>query len=103
MKEADNSDHDVLYNSESKIEVIDTGGKAALYKLTPKTGKKHQLRVHMASLGLPIKNDSFYPNLLPQKERSFEKPLQLLAKSIHFQDPFDKKKYDFHSSFELAL
>lgn len=88
--------------SESKIELLERGVKRALYKLTPKTGKKHQLRVHMASVGLPILNDSFYPKLINKDSNDFSKPLQLLAKSLSFVDPFDRKLYDFDSSFELT-
>jgi tRNA pseudouridine32 synthase / 23S rRNA pseudouridine746 synthase len=32
--------------------------------LRPLTGKRHQLRVHMAALGLPILGDRIYPTLL---------------------------------------
>ena len=91
------------FNSESKIEILKTEGEKTLYKLTPKTGKKHQLRVHMASIGFPIKNDSFYPKLLNREIGSFKEPLQLLAKSLHFQDPYDEKYYDFYSRYKLKL
>ncbi len=89
--------------SESKIEILKRNDDVALYKLTPKSGKKHQLRVHMASIGLPIKNDSFYPKLLGKERAGFLKPLQLLAKSLYFCDPYSGKNYEFHSSFELTL
>ncbi len=89
--------------SESKIELIKTGLQQALYKLTPKTGKKHQLRIHMASVGLPIKNDSFYPKLLKRETHDFSMPLQLLAKSLHFNDPYSGKNYNFCSEFDLIL
>lgn len=103
MQEALEQNHFESNISESKIELLESGFKQALYKLTPKTGKKHQLRVHMASLGLPIKNDVFYPNLLKRSTTDFSEPLQLLAKSLHFKDPYNNKRYDFYSSFELNL
>ncbi|PHS15314.1 MAG: pseudouridine synthase [Kangiella sp.] len=89
--------------SESKIELIKIGLQQALYKLTPKTGKKHQLRIHMASVGLPIVNDVFYPKLLNRETHDFSKPLQLLAKSLHFKDPYTGENYCFDSDFELSL
>jgi len=33
------------------------------YQLQPITGRKHQLRVHLAALGSPIVNDRLYPDL----------------------------------------
>ena len=89
--------------SESKIEFLKAESEQALYKLTPKTGKKHQLRVHMASIGLPIKNDTFYPKLLKRRSEDFSKPLQLLAKSLHFKDPYNGKNYNFYSDNDLNL
>lgn len=58
-----------------------------LYRLTPRTGRTHQLRVHMASLGLPIDGDPLYPNVIDVPANDFSTPLQLLAHSIEFDDP----------------
>ncbi|ATQ74234.1 pseudouridine synthase [Massilia violaceinigra] len=74
-------------NSESVIDVIEPQGDAMLYRLQPHTGRKHQLRVHMAALGAPIMNDAFYPEALPCKGDDFANPLKLLARSIGFDDP----------------
>ena len=41
-----------------------SAGTDGLYGLHPATGKVHQLRLHMNSLGLPIRGDNFYPKLL---------------------------------------
>ncbi len=32
-----------------------------LYQLIPTTGRKHQLRLHLAALGIPVINDKLYP------------------------------------------
>ena len=57
------------------------------YRLTPRTGRTHQLRVHMASLGLPIHGDPLYPSVIDVAPDDFSRPLQLLAHSIEFDDP----------------
>lgn len=64
------------------------GQPLALYRLRPQSGRKHQLRVHLSSLGAPILNDVFYPDLLPERKADdFSQPLQLLARYIAFVDP----------------
>ena len=90
-------------NSETHIELIKDYGRLSLYRLSPLTGKKHQLRLHMASLGAPILNDGFYPNVLPCKGDDFSAPLQLLAKSISFIDPITGEMRQFRSEQELAV
>ena len=44
-------------------------GKFALVKLWPKTGRTHQLRVHMAALGHPIVGDTMYGGRIFQVPR----------------------------------
>ncbi|NHZ81983.1 pseudouridine synthase [Massilia sp. CCM 8695] len=84
-------------NSESVIDVIGAQGDAMLYRLQPHTGRKHQLRVHMAALGAPIINDAFYPEALPCKGDDFANPLKLLARSIGFDDPLSGQARRFES------
>jgi tRNA pseudouridine32 synthase/23S rRNA pseudouridine746 synthase len=74
-------------NSETHLNILKEQGDATLYELRPVTGKKHQLRVHLAALGIPIMNDTFYPEVQPCREDNYSKPLKLLARSISFQDP----------------
>ena len=74
-------------NSETRIDVIARGDRHWRYALTPITGRKHQLRVHMAALGAPIVNDVAYPVLLQRAQGDFSAPLQLLAKTLSFADP----------------
>lgn len=58
-----------------------------LYRLTPRTGRTHQLRVHMASLGIPITGDPLYPDVVDVAPDDFSTPLQLLAHRLEFDDP----------------
>lgn len=91
-------------NAHTTIELIENNGAFSLYRLTPVTGKKHQLRVHMASLGMPLLHDNFYPTVKtvkPQCSSDFTKPLQLLAKSIAFIDPITQQARRFDSQLRL--
>jgi tRNA pseudouridine32 synthase/23S rRNA pseudouridine746 synthase len=88
-------------NSETLVELIEQRGDLARYRLHPHTGRKHQLRLHMASLGAPILNDAFYPVALPCKGDDFSAPLQLLARSIAFDDPLTGEPREFASEREL--
>ncbi|MFD2367473.1 RluA family pseudouridine synthase [Pseudoduganella sp. GCM10020061] len=88
-------------NSETVVDVIEERGDINLYRLQPHTGRKHQLRLHMASLGAPILNDAFYPVALPCKGDDFRHPLQLLARSITFTDPLSGAERTFTSTRTL--
>jgi tRNA pseudouridine32 synthase/23S rRNA pseudouridine746 synthase len=88
-------------NSETFVELLETRGDVACYRLHPHTGRKHQLRLHMASLGVPILNDAFYPVALPCKGDDFSAPLQLLARSIAFDDPLTGEARSFESTRAL--
>ncbi|RSZ38773.1 pseudouridine synthase [Variovorax beijingensis] len=90
-------------NSETRITLRKTVGGHALLELSPVTGRKHQLRVHCMALGMPIVNDPFYPVLLPPDSDDFDKPLQLLAKSVAFEDPVSGERRSFTSPRSLAL
>lgn len=88
-------------NSETLIELLEIRGAWAKYRLWPHSGKKHQLRAHLAALQIPIRNDPWYPEFMRGAEDDFEHPLQLLAKSIEFTDPVSGKKRRFESEKEL--
>ncbi|HEX6730505.1 MAG TPA: pseudouridine synthase [Pyrinomonadaceae bacterium] len=88
-------------NSETHISILNQLGRLTLYQLLPTTGRKHQLRLHLAALGIPIINDRLYPAVTPLKEDDFSKPLKLVAKSISFQDPLTGRQHYFESSTRL--
>ena len=89
-------------NSETRIELLEVQGNLARYRLFPVTGKKHQLRIHMAALGLPILNDQIYPVHVEYDDRDYTKPLQLLAESIAFIDPITGQERRFESRRHLS-
>lgn len=77
-----------LANAHSTIRLIRILGDIGLFDLMPITGKTHQLRIHMQSIGMPILNDRFYPKLQDKFQgEDFNKPLKLLAYSLRFIDP----------------
>lgn len=85
-------------NAETYIEELGQG----LYRLSPRTGRTHQLRVHMASIGLPIAGDSLYPNVIDVAPDDFGNPLQLLAQRLEFTDPITGEHREFFSSRVLG-
>ncbi|HSC84128.1 MAG TPA: pseudouridine synthase, partial [Pseudomonas sp.] len=89
-------------NTLTRIEVLERHGELWRYRLYPVTGKKHQLRVHMAALGAGICNDGFYPELLDEQGvDDFARPLKLLAQSLSFVDPLSGEPRSFDSSLTL--
>jgi tRNA pseudouridine32 synthase/23S rRNA pseudouridine746 synthase len=88
-------------NSETHISVLEVLGDHARYALSPVTGKKHQLRVHMHALGIPILNDRIYPPVHPTPDDDYTRPLQLLAKSMHFTDPVTGEQRSFQTRLSL--
>ncbi|MFV0493616.1 pseudouridine synthase [Mycobacterium sp.] len=85
-------------NAETLVELLSGDG---LYRLTPRTGRTHQLRVHMAALGLPIQGDPLYPDIIDVDAGDFHTPLQLLARSIEFDDPVTGSRREFVSTRTL--
>ncbi|MCV7197684.1 pseudouridine synthase [Mycobacterium angelicum] len=85
-------------NAQTLVELVSPDG---LYRLSPRTGRTHQLRVQMASLGLPISGDPLYPNVVDVASDDFSTPLQLLAQRIEFDDPITGLPREFISRREL--
>lgn len=88
-------------NSETRVDVAQRDEHAWRYVLEPVTGRKHQLRVHMAALGAPIANDRWYPVCLAQDEALDAPPLQLVARRLEFVDPIDGRMRRFESAMPL--
>jgi tRNA pseudouridine32 synthase/23S rRNA pseudouridine746 synthase len=90
-------------NAITHMDVLEVRGVWARYQLKPVTGQRHQLRVHMLALGLPILNDGLYPTLTPEGEMDHAHPLQLLAKRLEFTDPVSGEARQFESARMLSL
>jgi tRNA pseudouridine32 synthase/23S rRNA pseudouridine746 synthase len=91
-------------NATTHIDVLQRDdGTHWRYRLQPDTGRKHQLRVHMAALGAPILGDPFYPVLQEEGEDALEAPLQLLARSLSFIDPLSGELREFTSERTLGI
>jgi len=93
-------------NSETHYEVLKTVVSKRfeylnLVKLSPKTGRRHQLRKHMLSLGNPILGDKEYCN---EKLILNGKGMYLHAGILEFIHPFTKQqikiKKDFSNKFK---
>lgn len=99
-------------NAETRVELLTavhgdirdagtTSGRGC-YRLTPFTGRTHQLRLHLSGLGIPILGDPFYPELTDVPRDDFSSPLQLLAESLAFPDPVDGTRREFRSRRSLT-
>ncbi|MBM7774502.1 tRNA pseudouridine32 synthase/23S rRNA pseudouridine746 synthase [Actinokineospora baliensis] len=89
-------------NAQTRVELVQTRGGLGRYRLVPLTGRTHQLRLHMAGLGVPILGDDFYPELREKALDDFTRPLQLLARVLEFPDPVSGVRRRFESGLRLA-
>ena len=92
-------------NTETRMSLLKVVDDLALYQLEPLTGHRHQLRIHMMSLGVPIAGDQLYPELLrgPHQADDFSQPMQLLAQRIAFKDPVTGEERDWQSRRLLRI
>ena len=86
-------------NAITRIELLESRNGLGLFRLQPETGKKHQLRVHMVSIGCPIVGDRLYPDIRTEEEAG--PPLQLLAHRLSFIDPLSGEPRSFTSNQKL--
>jgi tRNA pseudouridine32 synthase / 23S rRNA pseudouridine746 synthase len=89
-------------NARTRVELLGWQGGRALFRLWPETGRKHQLRLHLAGLGFPIENDRLYPTLQAEGPDDFTRPLQLLARRLAFEDPLSGGRVEVESRRQLA-
>lgn len=89
-------------NAKTRISLLDWQDGRGHFRLHPATGKKHQLRLHLAGLGFPILGDRYYPCLAPEAPPDFTRPLQLLAHRLAFRDPVSGQRIAVGSRRHLA-
>jgi tRNA pseudouridine32 synthase/23S rRNA pseudouridine746 synthase len=89
-------------NAETVVDLVEHRGGLGRYRLCPLTGRTHQLRLHMAGLGVAILNDDFYPVLTEKPLDDFTNPLQLLARTLEFTDPLTGEPRRFESRLRLS-
>ncbi len=94
---------DAPVNAETRIELESRHGDVGVYRLTPRTGRTHQLRLHLHGLGIPIVDDPLYPTVRDIAVDDFSRPLQLLAAELELTDPFDGTTRRFESVRSLPL
>lgn len=91
-------------NAISDITLVDrAAGGLGVYELRPFTGRTHQLRMHMAHLGVGIVGDPLYPEIRPDlaglpDHGDFSQPLRLIAHSLTFDDPLTGDRRHFESA-----
>jgi tRNA pseudouridine32 synthase / 23S rRNA pseudouridine746 synthase len=88
-------------NAETLVELVGTAAGLGLYRLTPRTGRTHQLRCQLSGLGIPITGDPLYPVDRAVADDDFSEPLQLLAAELSFTDPVDGRQRRFVSRLRL--
>jgi len=88
-------------NSWTQMKLLEHNARWGRYELSPVSGKRHQLRVHMAALGLGLWGDGLYPVVDDAPEGDFSRPLQLLAKQLAFEDPVTGLHHRFESRLQL--
>ncbi|MGF0224687.1 pseudouridine synthase [Dietzia natronolimnaea] len=98
---------DLPPNTETLVDVLGAGrsaaGRPVLHTiLRPRTGRLHQLRVHLAALGIAILGDRRYPDLLPEIPDDHSLPLQLLARELAFTDPLSGEPRRFVTRLRLS-
>lgn len=99
--------HDIGKEAVSIYEVVERFRGYTLVKVMPKTGRTHQIRVHMRAIGHPVVADFMYSSqescylsdLLQKKREEGELPIidrqALHAHRIEFFHPIHNKKMEF--------
>jgi RluA family pseudouridine synthase len=80
------ADHPDAETARTRYRTLAQGPAAALLELEPHTGRMHQLRVHLASLGRPIVGDARYGGALAVGGQAAPR-LMLHAQALRFPHP----------------
>jgi len=88
-------------NASTHLELLAWRDGCGVFRALAQTGKKHQIRYHLAALGFPLLHERYYPELMPKAPVDFERPLQLLAQRVTFRDPITGEAREFESRQRL--
>jgi tRNA pseudouridine32 synthase/23S rRNA pseudouridine746 synthase len=83
--------------SRSRWRVLQTGADSTLIELEPVTGRTHQLRVHMQSIGHPMLGDTLYA---PAEIAALSPRLMLHAHTLAFPHPFSQEAVAFSAPID---
>jgi tRNA pseudouridine32 synthase / 23S rRNA pseudouridine746 synthase len=84
-------DHTHGRPAQTDWQVVDRDGETTLVRLTPLTGRSHQLRVHMLAMGCPILGDPIYAT---GKARDFPR-MMLHAETLSLHHPGTGERVSF--------
>ncbi|PPR09918.1 MAG: Ribosomal large subunit pseudouridine synthase A [Proteobacteria bacterium] len=87
-------------HAKTLYKVIDRTDKVTKLSLTPVTGRSHQLRVHLLSLGFPIVGDSLYSE---GEALEYADRLQLHSCMLTFKHPITKKDIKIEAPAKLVI
>ncbi len=108
-KMAIRKDHSTSRSAVTRYEVIERFRAAAVVKVTPKTGRTHQIRVHLAAIGCPVLCDGLYSGRVTIPAGFFGEPADpsspplierqaLHAASLSFDHPASGERLTFSAS-----
>ena len=83
----------------TRYEVLDVGLETTRLRLLPVTGRSHQLRIHLASIGHPILGDDLYAHRVAFKKAE---RLMLHATCLGISHPATGESMGFQSMVELG-
>ena len=97
-------DSETNYQTAGSYEFQATKEKLTLLELVPKTGRTHQIRIHLKHIGHPIIADEFYAGRkTARNDRKWCPRLFLHAGKITFKHPGTQKKVEFESGLSQDL
>jgi tRNA pseudouridine32 synthase/23S rRNA pseudouridine746 synthase len=92
-------DFEVGKPSLTNWKILSSDGQSSLIELEPVTGRSHQLRVHMQSIGHPILGDKFYAH---EDAFKLSERLDLHAAYIKFTHPTTHEEIDFSIDIQFV-
>ncbi|MCJ8347175.1 RluA family pseudouridine synthase [bacterium] len=84
----------------SHYKIVKSWNKFHFVQITPKTGRTHQIRVHLRAIGLPILGDTDYQGRYMPK---WLKRVQLHSRSIEFKHPVSQQRVFIRSKIDADM